>query len=1283
MAHCYHRRSMVGTVNRIQEAPWQVWIDTGGTFTDCIARDPGGRLHRCKVLSSGALRDRIERIESGDELVLQGASNLPNGFLTGFRLAPLGSNRGLEIVEHDAERGVLRLAATLPQYLSPGVPVELLSGEEAPLLAARLVTATSRGEPLPPIAMRLATTRGTNALLERRGARSVLFVTAGFEDLLEIGTQQRPDLFALHIDRPTPLPEKVMGVAERLTVDGEVLRSPDADSLREVIARLRDEGILCAGVALLHGHRNPIHEELIEELLREAKFDYIARSSALSPFQGLLRRSQTCAVDTYLGPVIGGYLEAVSRGLGGEKKSLHVMTSAGGLVEAQSFRPKDSLLSGPAGGVVGAALAGRRCGLERIIAFDMGGTSTDVARFDGDYAYVFEHKVGEVELAAPALAIETVAAGGGSVCRVEHGHLAVGPQSAGAQPGPACYGAGGPLTLTDVNLLLGRLRPERLPIPINVDASHARLQDLVQEIEAIDPAAHGKEEILEGLLEIADERMAEAIRRISVREGIDPAGYALVAFGGAGGQHACRVADLLGMEQVLMPADSGLLSAFGLGHAVIERFAQREVLRPLAEVEDRLEPWLTELEGEAASALVEEGVKADQIDRPRLIAELRYLGQDASLEIEPGPDSDLGAEFERRYFELFAYRPQDRDIELVSLRVITRSKRPATDSNGESDSEATPPQAAESSQRCFLNGEWQEINCHEAESLVVGVEIEGPALIQQAHSALVMPSGWCVRVLDGGDLRLSRGGSETGNAHARSDRPRPRAVELELMSHRFASIAREMGEMLRRTAVSTNIKERMDFSCTLLDPQGRLVVNAPHIPVHLGAMGLCVRTLVEHHPVHEGDVLVTNHPAYGGSHLPDVTLVAPVHLDGRHLGYVACRAHHAELGGIQPGSMPPHARSLAEEAVVLPPTALVEGGEPQWDRIERLLCRGPYPTRALADNLADLRAMLAAIVRGGEALVRLAKSVGFSHVLEHMEALRHLAARQVETVLSGMPDGSYEGRQLLDDGSSLAARFTVEGARAILDFAGSAPVHAGNLNATTAIVQSVTMYVMRLLIDVDLPLNDGLLDPLELRIPPGILNPPFTADPHQCPAIVGGNVETSQRLTDTLLLALGLAGCSQGTMNNLSFGDARFGYYETVGGGSGAVEGFAGAGGVHTHMTNTRITDPEILEHRYPVRLHQFALRRGSGGEGRWRGGDGLVREIEFLAPLSVSILSQHRQSGPYGMAGGEPGAPGRQTLVSADGERRELAPIDGCDVVAGDRIVLETPGGGGFGDEP
>ena len=1260
--------------------PWQIWIDTGGTFTDCIASDPDGGMHSCKLLSSGALRDRIDGVDDDGIVRLRGASVLPDGFLSGFRLSPLGGGEEVEIVAHDAATGSIRVADQDLFDLEEGSPVELISGEEAPLLAARLITGTPLGSDLPPVAMRLATTRGTNALLERRGARTAHFITSGFEDLLTIGGQQRPDLFALRIERPAPLPESVVGVRGRLAADGTVIEDFDRISAARKIDRLLASGIRCASIALLHGHRNPEHEIMLEEMLLGAGFEYVARSSRLSPFQGLLRRSQTCAADAYLGPVISDYLGAVERGLGSGKTSLHVMTSTGGLVDTRSYRSMDSLLSGPAGGVVGAAMTGRANGVERVIAFDMGGTSTDVARYDGDFEYVFEHRVGPVVLAAPALAIETVAAGGGSICRVEQGRLVVGPQSAGADPGPASYGVGGPLSLTDVNLLLGRLVPDRFPIPIDVEAARAQFDELRLELESSVSEAGEDEEILEGLLRIADERMAEAIRHISVRKGIDPAGYSLVAFGGAGGQHACRVAELLGIEEVLLPGDAGLLSAKGVGHAVIERFAQREVLEPLNKVSDRLASLMGELEGEATGALVREGVRRDRIDRPRRIVELRYLGQDAAIEIEPQPGSDLQTEFERRYFELFSYRPAERGIEVVSLRVVVRSRRDeivqVEDQGGRGSVTAEPS----SFQRCYLDGAWREVQCHEAGELSPGMEVRGPALIQQEHSALVVPSRWRARATGEGGLRLGFVSGDGTDAAGASRRERPPAVELELMSHRFSSIACEMGEMLQRTAISTNIKEREDFSCTLLDPEGRLVVNAPHIPVHLGAMGLCVRQLVADRPMAPGDVVVTNHPAYGGSHLPDVTLVAPVHRGDRLLGYVACRAHHAEIGGIRPGSVPPNARSLAEEGVVLPPTVLLEGDVPRWERVEALLTGGPYPTRALADNLADLRAMLAAIIRGRDALARLSDAVGFDHVIEHMDALRTMAAQQVAAALRRLPDGVHEGRQLLDDGAPLEATLTIDGDRAVLDFEGSAPVHPGNLNATPAIVHSVTMYVMRLLVDVDLPLNEGLLEPIEIRIPEGMLNPPYVADPASCPAVVGGNVETSQRLVDTLLEALSLVGCSQGTMNNTSFGDETFGYYETVAGGSGAGNGFNGTSGVHTHMTNTRITDPEVLEHRYPVRLHRFAIRRGSGGEGRWRGGDGVVREIGFLAPLDFSILSQHRVSAPYGMAGGGEGAVGRQVIVRADGTRRELAGVDGCHVEAGDRLVLETPGGGGFG---
>ncbi len=1259
--------------------PWQIWIDTGGTFTDCIGEDPDGVVHTCKVLSSGALRDRIQSIDDDGRLYLCAGAKLPDGFLTGYRLSPLGSNVEIEIIEHETLTGALVLAAG-EVALEPGQPVELSSGEEAPLVATRLITGTSLGEDMPQVEMRLATTRGTNALLERRGARTVHFTTAGFEDLLVIGDQTRPELFALRIDRPEPLPEMVVGIEERLSADGFLIEGLDHDLIAGKIEELRGLGFEGASIAMLHGHRNAQHEEALEKLLREGGFSHVSRSSTLSPFQGLLRRSQTATTDAYLGPVISGYLGAVRDGLGDGAVSLHVMTSAGGLVDTEAFRAMDSLLSGPAGGVVGAAMSGRKVGKTKIIAFDMGGTSTDVSRFDGDFEYVFDHRVGPVELAAPALAIETVAAGGGSICRVERGRLAVGPQSAGADPGPASYGAGGPLTITDVNLLLGRLVAGRFPIPIDLDAATARLYELRDDLGSAETGTD--EEILEGLLRIADERMAEAIRHISVRKGVDPAGYALVAFGGAGGQHACQVAQLLGMTEVVLPGDAGLLSAKGLGHAVIERFAQREVLLSLSRVDSKIEDWFTELEAEAVAELVREGVEPDDMEPSRRIVELRYMGQDASLEFEPSSGGDLAAEFEERYYELFSYRPSDLAVEVVSIRVVMRSRREAIAVRGIDEGHSAPAPDPAADQRCFLDGEWRDVPCHHASELEFGAVVDGPALIQQAHSALVVPSDWRVHGLGDGGVLLRAVNVDEDQPAAVARRESSRAVELELMSHRFASIAREMGEMLARTAISTNIKEREDFSCTLLDPEGRLVVNAPHIPVHLGAMGLCVRQLTEHRAMGPGDVVVTNHPAFGGSHLPDVTLAAPVFADDALLGYVACRAHHAEIGGIRPGSVPPNAVSLAEEGVVIPPVLLVEGGEPQWDRIEKILTTGPYPTRMPADNLADLRAMLAAILRGRDALVRLAKTVGFSHVITHMDALRELAAEQVRFALDRLPDGIHEGRQLLDGGAPLAVKVTIDGDRAVIDYTGSADVHAGNLNATPAIVHSVTMYVMRLLVEVDLPLNEGLLEPVEIRIPkPSILDPPYDADPEHCPAVVGGNVETSQRLVDTLIEALQLAGCSQGTMNNLSFGDETFGYYETVAGGSGAGEGFHGTGGVHTHMTNTRITDPEVLEFRYPVRLRRFAIRRGSGGSGRWRGGDGVIREIEFLAPLEFSILSQHRETAPFGMAGGGDGATGRQTLIHGNGKRRRVNGVDGFKVSNGDRLVLETPGGGGYGE--
>ncbi|MCG6923304.1 MAG: hydantoinase B/oxoprolinase family protein, partial [Acidobacteria bacterium] len=960
--------------------------------------------------------------------------------------------------------------------------------------------------------------------------------------------------------------------------------------------------------------------------------------------------------------------------------TLHAMTSAGGLYRAHSFRAKDSLLSGPAGGVVGAAAAARRSGFSRILAFDMGGTSTDVARFDGDYEYQFEHHVGETHLFAPALAIESVAAGGGSVCGFAAGGLHVGPRSAGAQPGPACYGAGGPLTITDVNLLLGRLAPERFAFPIDAARAREALEAVLQKLSGETGESAKPDALLEGYLEIANERMADPIRAVSLRRGFDPTEYVLVAFGGAGAQHACAVAERLGIDTALVPPRASLLSAEGLSTAVVERFEERQVLEPLSDVEARVPDWLEELGQRAVAAVEAEGVRRGEIRVRRRIANLRFTGQDSTLSVEPVPGVSLHELFGRRYQEVFGHRPEGRPIELESIRVVASSPLPTPPdlASTPAASDAVP----EGRQRARFAGAWVSTPVYQRDRLPAGARVPGPALIFEEHSATAVEPGW-VATLDGQEAIVLRRDERAAEARRGSvaHRGASHAVELELFTNRFGAIVDEMGEQLRRTAVSTNIKERHDFSCALLDPAGELVMNAPHIPVHLGSLGLCVRELRAAVEMAPGDVVATNHPRFGGSHLPDVTVVTPAHSEsGELLGYLASRAHHAEIGGARPGSMPPAATRLVEEGVVLPPTHLVQGGAARWAEIRRLLVEAPYPSRSPEDNLADLRAAVAANHRGASALRLLCAQHGAATVRQFMDALAAQAERCVARALGRFARGRYEAVERLDDGTPIRVRIDLADGTADIDFDGTGRVHPGNLNATPAIVRSVVLYVLRLLVREPLPLNEGLMRAVSVSIPEGFLNPPFPNDPSRAPAIVGGNVETSQRIVDTLMKALGLAAGSQGTMNNVAFGTSEFGYYETICGGCGAGPGFHGASAVHSHMTNTRITDPEIIEQRHPVRLERFAIRRGSGGEGEFRGGDGVVREIRFGAPMSLSILSQHRREGPYGLEGGGPGRPGRQRLERATGGREELGAIDGREVGPGDRLVIETPGGGGYG---
>ncbi len=1244
---------------------WRVWVDTGGTFTDCLARDPQGGWHRRKVLSNSSLRGRVESVESGGGIRVAMDEILPEGFMNGFSFRLLKRDAPpFQVIERfESAAGRIRLGNPRGLPVEAGDSFEAVSPDEAPVLAARLVTDAGPADDMPSLVLRLATTRGTNALLEGKVAKVAFFVTRGFGDLLRIGDQRRPDLFSLRIEERRPLHARVVEVPERTGANGKVVEALDEAALAVGIEALRHENIDTAAIALLHSYRCPAAEERLDALLREKGFRYVSRSADLAPLIKLLPRAETAVADACLSPVMNEYLDRVTSGIG--EGRLYIMTSAGGLVSREAFRAKDSLLSGPAGGVVGAVAAGRQAGFSRIISFDMGGTSTDVSRFDEDFEYAFEHRVGGARLMAPALKIETVAAGGGSICGFDGERLFVGPESAGARPGPACYGAGGPLTLTDIHLLLGRIDPSLFGIPVSENAAELRVSELLARVRESGREVE-REGLLGGFLEIANEIMAEAIRRISVREGCDPAEYALVAFGGAGGLHACALAERLGITDIVFPADAGLLSAIGLKEAVIERIADRQILEGLDTFGERLEEALDELTEKARRALSGEGVSGTDVAVRRRAVALRFQGQETIIEIDHSAGICLEDRFQERYADLFGYAPRDRRIEVASLRVVASERSP------EPEGETFPAETDES-------GPEPRDRLVPRDALRTGEILAGHCIVQDRYSTLVVDAGWRGLVGDRGTLRLSR----FGTTEAGGVRDRPEVVNLELFTNRFRSLTEEMGIQLERTALSTNIKERRDFSCALLDENGELVVNAPHVPVHLGSLGICVRAAAKTLSLQPGDVAVTNHPGYGGSHLPDLTVITPVFLDnGVLLGYVANRAHHAEIGGARPGSMPPDARCLAEEGVVIPPMYLFRGDGDRYGEITRILRESVYPTRALEENLADLNAQTAANRRGAKGLLAMARKHGAGTVHHYWRALKRRSAEALRASLKSVPCGEYRARQELDDGTPISVVVKISDDGVEVEFSGTGRVHPGNFNATPGIVHSAVIYVLRVLVAEPIPLNEGLMERVRVRLPRCFLNPDFRGDPAKAPAVVAGNVETSQRLVDTLLLALEKVACSQGTMNNLVFGDDRVSFYETVGGGSGAGHGFDGASGVHTHMTNTAVTDPEIMEFRYPVRLWRFALRRETGGKGRWRGGDGLIRELEFLRPMRLSLLTQHRNEGPYGLGGGGAGAPGRQTVVRADGTEAILPFLATAETGKGDRLLLATPGGGGYGVE-
>lgn len=1259
-----------------QQPLWQIFTDTGGTFTDCLAVSPQGKEIKVKVLSSSALRGSIVNILA-PRIVEIGHNwgQLSAAMLRGYWFRLLhGNQQPVRVVAFQPRLSRLLLSNEIDAVAGQGF--ELFSGEEAPVLAARLATQTPLNLPLPPLIMRLGTTKGTNALLEARGAPVALFITRGFADLPQIGNQQRPHLFQLHIQKPQPLHKCVIEVPERLDANGTVIEPIDCSQLTQQVQKALAQGITNAAIVLLHSYCNPEHEQILAQYLLSQGFTHVSISSELAPLIKIVPRMHTSIVNATLAPVIQQYLNAVYRQLSAQSR-LYVITGAGALVQHLFFTPKDSLLSGPAGGVNGAANTGMLAGYNRIISFDMGGTSTDVARYDNHFDYVYEHHVANAHLLSAALAIETVAAGGGSVCRFNGYSLTTGPESAGANPGPACYGAGGPFTITDVNLLLGKLSPASFEIPVYPREARLRLNQIARQITDATGKTPSDVELLQGFAQIANELMANAIRSISVQKGYKPQQYALVAFGGAAGQHACAVAELLQMTAIIISPHAGILSAAGIGQAAVERMSQQQILKPLAETEPQLSLIARKQKLQALNLLQSEISGNESGISVRCLFFLRLQGQDATIEISEEELPRVKTAFEQQYRLLYGYYPEGRTIELESVKAIA-SYKPLISSNLQRKSIKNATLSPHSFQPVYEQGAWYNTPVFNHEQLVPGTEISGPALLLYRHSTFYLHPHW--------HLQIDRHGIgialKTRDSEKRPIGSSSKAVNLTLFTNRFKSIATEMGDLMQRTSLSVNIKERLDFSCALLDREANLVVNAPHIPVHLGSLGICVRTLLKKLPMRPGDTVVTNHPAYGGSHLPDITLVTPVYnFRNKLIGYVANRAHHAEIGGTRPGSMPPDAQNLAQEGVLIPPMYLVEQGVPNWSGIASLLQTAPYPTRCLQDNLADLHAALAANLLGVRLLQRLASTFGLRQVRHYMQQLTAYSAALIKTKLLQLPDGLYSATELLDDGTPLAVAVSVVNGQAIIDFTGTGATHAGNLNATPAIVHSVVLYVLRLLLNEDVPLNEGMMQPVVIKIPEGtILNPVFSDDPLHCPAVVGGNTETSQRMTDTLLKSLNLAACSQGTMNNVLFGNSDFGYYETVCGGSGAGNGFHGASAVHTHMTNTRITDPEILELRYPVRLEEFSIRQHSGGNGQYTGGNGVVRILKFLQPVQVSVLTQHRAIPPYGLYGGRNGLCGEQYIIKASGTIITLQGTDAYDAQTGDKLVLKTPGGGGYG---
>jgi len=1123
-------------------------------------------------------------------------------------------------------------------------------------------------------AVRMGTTVATNALLERKGDRLALAITRGFGDALRIGYQARPEIFARHIVLPSMLYEGVIEIDERIGADGTVVTPLDEERARADLARIRAEGIDALAIVLMHGWTYREHEARLAAIAREVGFTQISVSHEVAPLIKLVGRGDTTVADGYLSPVLRRYVDRVAAGLG--EAPIQFMQSNGGLADAHAFRGKDAILSGPAGGVVGMVAASAPHGEERLIGFDMGGTSTDVSHYAGRFELGDDNMIAGVRIRAPMMQINTVAAGGGSICSFDGMRFRVGPDSAGANPGPASYRNGGPLTVTDCNLFTGRISAEHFPAlfgpdgkqPLDRDAAGARLEAIARDASAALGKLLSCEEIAEGFLRIAVDNMANAIRKISIARGHDVTRYTLACFGGAGGQHACQVADALGMERILIHPLAGVLSAHGIGLAEVKAIREMSWLKPL---DEDLSDGLVQLEDAARQALIEQSVDPASI-RIERHGRLRMPGSDNVIELEIAPTEAMRELFAALHRKRFGYAEEGTGLIVDSLAVTAT----AANEQGASFAEPAGPGAEP-----IAAGQW---SAYRREEIGVDQQIAGPALILDPSSTTVVEAGWTAARADDGTLILTRTSpAEHGKAIGTDADP----VMLEIFGNLFMAIAEEMGVALQSTATSVNIKERLDFSCALFDATGALIANAPHIPVHLGSMGESIRTIIDTRGdardgrgIRRGDAYVLNDPYRGGTHLPDITVIVPVFYGDRDeapSAFVAARGHHADVGGIAPGSMPPDSRSIDQEGVLIDNALMVDEGRFCEADIRALLTAGPFPTRNVERNLSDLRAQLAACIRGAERLVETARDVGANVIAAYMRHVLANAEEAVRRLIDRLDDGAFD--YPMDNGATVRVAISVDKATrsATFDFTGTSDQLCDNFNAPHSIVRAASLYVVRTLIDDAIPMNDGCLRPIRLIVPEGsMLSPAYPA------AVVAGNVETSQVVTDALFAATGRLAPSQGTMNNLTFGNRDYQYYETIAGGSGAGPDHDGTDAVQTHMTNSRLTDPEILETRFPVRLEEFAIRQGSGGDGAHHGGNGVVRHIRFLEPMQVSILANRRSIAPKGIKGGGDAAPGRNWIARADGRVERLGATGSAEVDAGDAFVIETPGGGGFGSK-